>query len=360
VAIVVICIAAVCVYAFSGMKGLSGVSESTETNSATSTPIDSLSKPAGGAALADDVVMTLWGSADTYMLRGEEYIESGCNATQAGVGNIASSVTAQGSVDASKIGDYTITYTATTAQGTIAQATRTVHVVDSFDSGVASSVPTLMYHYVYSADDVPENLNSNYILDTDLAAQLIYLNENNYYYPSYQELRAFIDGTHSLPAKSVILTFDDGDPSFLAHGIPVLNEYKVPATSFIEGWYDEESGVSTLYASPYVQFQSHSYNMHHGGSGVGQGGVIHAMTEAEIYADCVSAEQVIGPIYAMAYPYGDNNETAWAALQEAGVLCAFTVVNNRDYPGDNPYALNRVRILGTIDIDSFAGLVAPN
>jgi peptidoglycan/xylan/chitin deacetylase (PgdA/CDA1 family) len=206
---------------------------------------------------------------------------------------------------------------------------------------------------------VPDDLNSNYILDTALAEQCSYLKENNYYFPSYQELRAFIDGEHSLPAQSVIMTFDDGNPYFVKYGIPVLNQYEVPATSFIEGIYDEQAGISKTYASQYVQFQSHSYYMHHGNSGVGQGGVIHAMTEAEIYADCMSAVAAIGPIYAMAYPFGDNNETAWAALEEAGVLCAFTVENDRDYIGDNPYALNRVRILGTTSLDSFEYLVSP-
>jgi peptidoglycan/xylan/chitin deacetylase (PgdA/CDA1 family) len=241
----------------------------------------------------------------------------------------------------------------------VAQASRTVHVVDAFDGGCAASVPTLMYHYVYSADDVPSDLNTNYILDTDLAAQLEYLVENNYYYPSYQELRAFVEGTHSLPAKSVILTFDDGAASFITHGIPVLNEYKVPATSFIEASYDETSGVSKTYATPYVQFQSHSYYMHHGGSGVGQGGIIHAMTYDEILNDCVSAQNVLGPVFAMAYPYGDNNADAQAALAEAGTLCAFTVVNDRDYPGDNPLALNRVRVIGTESLESFIYQVSP-
>ena len=41
---------------------------------------------------ADDVTMTLNGDADTILLAGEEYLEAGCHAVQAGVGDITDSV----------------------------------------------------------------------------------------------------------------------------------------------------------------------------------------------------------------------------------------------------------------------------
>lgn len=63
---------------------------------------------------------------------------------------------------------------------------------------------------------------------------------------------------------------------------------------------------------------------------------------------------------ALAYPFGDNNEDAWAALDRAGVLCAFTVKNDRIHSGDNPLALNRVRISSEYSLDSFKTLVAPD
>ena len=77
-------------------------------------------------------------------------------------------------------------------------------------------------------------------------------------YPSFAELSAYIDGKHSLPEKSVILTFDDGQVGFLNHGIPLLNKYKVPATSFVIG---TRYGPDIVKAdrSKYVCYQSHSY-----------------------------------------------------------------------------------------------------
>lgn len=72
------------------------------------------------------------------------------------------------------------------------------------------------------------------------------------------------------------------------------------------------------------------------------------------------AQKILGATEAFAYPYGDNNENAWAALDEAGVLCGFTVENRRVKPGDAPEALPRVRIAGEYAQEGFEYLVEPN
>ena len=168
---------------------------------------------------ADDVVMTLGGSADTYVLQGEEYLEAGCHAVDPEEGDITSTVVVEGSPDTSVPGDYVVSYTASTADGSVARAERTVHVVESFEEN-ATSLPVLMYHYVYTQDDQPAELNGNYLLDVKLEEQLRYLSEEGYYYPSFQEVKAFAEGTHTLPARSVVLTFDDCEAGFLKYGIP--------------------------------------------------------------------------------------------------------------------------------------------
>ena len=309
--------------------------------------------------IADDVVMTLGGSADTYVLRGEEYLEAGCHAVDLKEGDISETVIIGGAPDTAMPGDYTVTYTATTADGAVARAERRVHVVDSFEES-ATSLPVLMYHYVYAQDDQPSDLNGNYLLDAKLEEQLRYLSENDYYYPSFQEVKAFAEGTHTLPARSVVLTFDDCEAGFLKYGVPLLNEYRVPATSFVICSDGDAAQKVHENATPYVQFQSHSYAMHQAGSNVGRGGRIHAMSQQEIVEDLQAAQSLLGTTEAFAYPFGDNNATAQAALLDAGVLCAFTIDNDRVHPGDDPTALSRVRISGEYSIESFKYLVEPN
>lgn len=354
VVLLALCAVGVAVFAMGGNRGAA-----TAPADATNFDNDAQTQASASAGVAEDIVMTLGGSKDTYVLTGEDYLEAGCHAVDLDGGDVTKSITIDGSVDTSKPGTYTVIYTASDASGAIAQTKRNVHVVDSFEAN-ALSIPVLMYHYVYSADEPPANLNNNYLLDSKLEEQCAYLAANNYYYPSFQELRAFVEGTHTLPAKSVVLTFDDGEAGFLKYGVPVLNKHGVPATSFVVCSDADAAEKITLNASEAVQFQSHTYNMHRDGSNVGQGGVIHALSRQQIYDDIRQAQAILGTTEAVAYPYGDNNETAWAALSDANVLCAFTVKNDRIRPGDNPLALNRVRISGEYTMDGFKSLVSPD
>lgn len=312
-------------------------------------------------ASASSVIMTLGGDAETYVLVGEEYLEAGCHAYSPEEGNL-SDVRIEGNVNTRVPGDYTVTYTVSSASGGRAKAERIVHVVESFDEfdGTAQTLPVLMYHYVYAEGDAPAELNGNYILDTKLAAQLQYLVDQDYYYPSYQEVRAFAQGKHTLPARSVVLTFDDGEQGFLKYGTQLLEQYQVPGTSFLICSDADVEDKIRDYSNPFISWQSHSYGLHRAGSSVGRGGLIHALTTEEIADDVKQARAILGSIEAFAYPFGDNNEQAWAALEQENVPCSFTIENRRIVPGDNPEALPRVRISGEYSQESFEYLVTPN
>ena len=310
------------------------------------------------AAPADpgDIVIGVNGDPDTYVLVGEEYIEGGAHAAEPIDGILNNAIETNGDVDTSTPGDYEVTYTVSDSTGHTATATRTVHVVDSMETQ-EYGIPVLMYHYVYTEDDLPDEVNVNYILDTDLANQLNYLQENDFYYPSYPEVRAFLEGTHSLPAKSVVLTFDDGQSGFLAYGIPLLEEYGVPATSFVICSNDNAESIPIDHASPVISYQSHSYALHQGGGSVGHGGIISALSHEDIVADLNQAKEMLQTSEAFAYPYGDTTDDAMTCIDEAGILCAFTTENRWAQIGEDCRALPRVRVSGDYSFDGFVYLV---
>ncbi len=329
-------------------------------------PVSDTAAPSGSAAASSgesdaasssQIILTLAGSADTYVAKGEEYIESGCHAFDKTDGDITSQLKTEGSVDASTVGDYELTYSVTDSQGESARKVRTVHVIDNMDKD-KDGIPVLMYHYVYTKDDPPKKKDTNYLLDTKLEAQLKWLTKNKYYYPSYQELAAYIEGKHSLPRKSVILTFDDGQEGFLKYGIPLLEKYKVPATSFIICKQKNAAEKVSNYASEYVSFQSHSYACHQDGhTNIGRGGAIYDMSESELIKDAKKATNILGTNEAFAYPYGDVSDVAPSALKKAGYLCAFTIHNGRVKKGDDPMQLPRVRMLGESALEGFKAQV---
>lgn len=299
------------------------------------------------------IVMQVNGDEDTYVKQGEDYIESGARAYDKKEGFLTDDIKTSGSVDTSTTGDYDVVYTVRNSENMESSITRTVHVVDDVDVDT-DGISVLMYHYVYDEGKPPAKMDANYISNTKLEAELKWLSDNGYYYPSFAELRAYLEGTHSLPKKSVVLTFDDGEQGFLDYGTPLLNKYHVPATSYIIGSDPNFTEKVSTYMSEYVNFQSHTYDLHRdGNTNKGKGGKIWDLDQASLEQDCNQAIAQLHDAQSLAYPYGDCPDFAPAALEDCGYLCAFTVQNDQVRKGDNPYKLPRVRMFGSSTLEEF-------
>lgn len=325
----------------------SSTSDSTESSSSTDTTSTTTDDPG-------EIVMGVNGSEHTIVLKGEEYLEAGAHAAEPTDGVLNNKIETTGTVDTSKAGTYTITYSVSDSTGHRASIERTVEVVASMDKQ-QNGIPVLMYHDVHEDGDTSQSYDANNISTSALDEQLAYLTSNNFYFASFQEVKAFIEGTHSLPAKSIVLTFDDAAAGFLDHGIPVIEKYQVPVTSFCIGMYDQGNSVSKR--SRYVEYESHSYKMHQGGGTSGHGGLMTAMTTDQILEDLQKEAEELQANNAFAYPFGDVPEAGVEAVKKAGIACAFTTVNGWAKIGDDPAQLPRVRINAGIDINSYASSV---
>ena len=165
----------------------------------------------------------------------------------------------------------------------------------------------------------------------------------------YKHVDPWIDDEISLPAACTVLTFDDGKEGFLKYGVPVLEKHNIPATSFMIGW-DKNNGADKVkqYASPLIDFESHTYAMHQKVEPLidGHKGIMASMTKDEIKADLAKAAELTGTNDAIAYPYGDYTDDMLEAVKEQGITCAFTVEYDRVRKGMDPAKLPRVRVLG--------------
>ena len=214
-----------------------------------------------------------------------------------------------------------------------------------------------MYHYVYDKNNPPKDkINSNFIEVHALEEELKYLKENNYYYPTWEEVEQYVKGELLLPEKSVVLTFDDGAYSFLNLGVPLFEKYEIPVTSFLIGNIEGEEKVKK-YSNEYLTFQSHSYNMHRAGGNIGHGGIFPVMDHDEAVADLKQSIELGGNGDAFAYPYGDYNDSCVQAVKDAGFKCAVTTEYGRAEPGDDPLLLPRVRMSEGQSLQSFISLV---
>jgi peptidoglycan/xylan/chitin deacetylase (PgdA/CDA1 family) len=199
-------------------------------------------------------------------------------------------------------------------------------------------VPILMYHqFTTNPNGESGSLRLNYTYIGDFDAQISYLAAQQFYLPTWPELSAFIDGALYLPQKSVIVTDDDADKTWLQLAVPVVDKYKVLTTSFVITKWRHEGTPST-----YVLQRSHTNDMHDAGAN-GKGKMVN-FTKDQIVADMETSAQILGAKEVMAYPFGQYNDTAKAALREAGFDMARTIENGYVRKGTDKLALPCIRI----------------
>lgn len=252
-------------------------------------------------------------------------------------------------------GEHKILYKAVDSKGVEAQAERLVTITPNTDYG-AKGLPICMYHYVYEASNPPESIDANFIEVSVLEEELKYLQENGYYFPTWKEVREYLDGERILPEKSIVLSFDDS-PHYITLGIPLFEKYQTLVTSFVITSYYDSKEMLYGYKNDYLLFESHSHNMHRGGGSGTHGGIFPSLSYDEAMADLQKSIEFCGSGEAFAYPFGDYDEECKQILEDAGFLCAVTTEPGLCYPGDDPYALKRVRMVGSQSLEGFIGKI---
>lgn len=236
-------------------------------------------------------------------------------------------------IDTSKVGEYDVTVFVTDNAGNKTEKNQKVIVREELTNGL----PVLMYHFFY--DDIQDKMDNNCLDINMFEEQLKYMTENDFYFPTWEEVSDYIDGNLKLPSKSVVLTVDDGNPTFFMFAVPMLQKYHVPATSFvILDMYPDIYDPSM----DYVIWESHSVNMHQAGAN-GKGRMVN-WTHDQILEDLNESSERLGNATIFCYPFGHYNDTAISALKDSPFIMAFTTEGGRVKVGDDKYKLPRVRV----------------
>lgn len=306
-----------------------------------------------------DPVVELAGEDSVEILLGEEYIEEGYYAYDDDGTDMTDDVEVIDS-ELTKAGPAQILYKVTDKDGNCTAVARNVEVIANTEFETPG-IPICMYHYVYDENDPPENLEKkykNYIEQKDLEEEFNWLKDEGYYFPTWEEVRAYVDGELILPEKSIVICFDDAAQDFLDYGIPVIDKCQVPVTCFIVTEWSGEEKVRK-YDSEYVTYQSHSHDMHKGGGNIGHGGIFTALSHEDALADLEKSIEICGNGDAFAYPYGDYTDECRNIVEDAGFDCAVTTVYGKAYPGMDPMLLPRIRMNNDQTLEQFISMVAP-
>ena len=110
----------------------------------------------------------------------------------------------------------------------------------------ADRVPILLYHRVISrksiaAGETPDREPIYAVYDDMFEAQMRWLRENDYTALSLDEFVEIRRGRRPLPARSLVITFDDGYESNYTMAWPALRRYDLSATIFVAPEPDDYS-----------------------------------------------------------------------------------------------------------------------
>ncbi len=217
------------------------------------------------------------------------------------------------------------------------------------------SVPVLNYHFFYDPS-LGEECNETICLDVaKFREHLQYLKDNNFYALTSGEFADWIYGNLDVPEKTVLITIDDGAMGTGKHNgnklNPLLEEYELHATLFlIAGWWDISN-----YVGPYLDIQSHTFDMHNYGD-CGRGQLVCA-DYAKAKADVQRSLDIIGNNTTFCYPFYSYDDEAIQALKDLGFKVAFAGGSRNATRSSNKYIVPRYPIMSYITMDQFKNMV---
>lgn len=214
----------------------------------------------------------------------------------------------------------------------------------------------LMYHSIVSEfRPDPEQMTTPLSLFRE---QMAYLAANGYRVVEAMDLIECLRGGQPIPQKTLVLTFDDGYCDNLELALPVLQQYRFPATVFfvtaaLEGRLDQ---VGTGWGGTYLRWEQaremlasrlitagcHSAT-HRRLAGLDPDSLVEETEGAKRrLEDCLAA-----PVTLFAYPfgaYGAWDSSARTAVEAAGFTGAFTTVFGAIGAEADRFLLRRSRI----------------
>jgi peptidoglycan/xylan/chitin deacetylase (PgdA/CDA1 family) len=226
-------------------------------------------------------------------------------------------------------------------------------------------VPILMYHEVSSDPAVAAWLAAS---PEGFARQLEYLRASGYHSLSAGQLAEAMKSGAPLPAKPVVLTFDDGTADFYDVALPLLARYGFTATLFAtSGWIAGRGGRAGRNAPAGMLTWDQLAEIAGAGIEIGAHTLSHPQLDQlpedllrrELTASKSQLEYQLGArVSGVAYPFGYSSRLVRAMSAGAGYEYGCVVGNRLATPSADQFALPRLTIARSTRLPAFAKIVA--
>jgi len=225
-----------------------------------------------------------------------------------------------------------------------------------YEDGV-QVVPILCYHRF--GDSCESNLC---VSRETFAAQLEYLKQNDYHVISLAQLTEFLEYRAAIPAKSVVITIDDGYRSIYDIAYPLLKQYRYPATLFIYTDFIQATSMAMTWDQVRRMkadgFEIGSHSITHADLTLKKNDEDEGAFLARVTAEIVESKKIIDQelnqdTVFFAFPYGIYNQLTVELSQKAGYRLGLGIQNGGNPFFADPLTLRRNQILSE-DMDYFS------
>ena len=223
-------------------------------------------------------------------------------------------------------------------------------------------VPVLMYHSVSDAPAASARALS--VRPAMFATQLRYLRHHGFSGLTFGELCQRRRTGQPLPARPIVLTFDDGYADLIEEALPVMIEQGFPATVFVTtGWVQDAAryaagtppdrmlswGQVAELSSAGVEIAAHSHSHPQ----------LDQICESKLRVELGSSRRLLEdrlghPVCSLAYPYGYSSKQVRAVAREIGYLQAAVVANAVAPSACDPFGVPRLTIRRSTSLAAFA------
>ncbi|HTX10942.1 MAG TPA: polysaccharide deacetylase family protein [Solirubrobacteraceae bacterium] len=222
----------------------------------------------------------------------------------------------------------------------------TVTSVGTGKPGTAT-VPVLMYH-VINPPPAGAPFPGLYVPADEFAAQMQALKAAGWHAVTLDQLEAYwTRGVPLGPGKPIVLTFDNGYASQYENALPILKRL---------GWVGNENiQLTGLPPSQGGLTDAQVRGLIAAGWELDTQGISHAdlitLDASQLQYQVQTARHILQkrydvPVNWFCYPSGHYDATVIAAVKAAGFVGSTTVVPGWASPGEDPYRLPRLRVLG--------------
>jgi peptidoglycan/xylan/chitin deacetylase (PgdA/CDA1 family) len=230
---------------------------------------------------------------------------------------------------------------------------------------VDASLPILMYH---SLSDAPAaSTRALSVRPKMFGTQLSYLRRQGFTGLTFGELGQRRRTGQPLPARPIVLTFDDGYADLIEEALPMLIEHGFPATVFVTTGWLRDAGRHAAGTAP-GRMLSWAQLAELSAAGVEVAAHSHShpqldqISAARLRADLGDCKRLLEdrlgrPVRSLAYPYGYSSKRVRTVAREIGYLQAAAVANATAAATCDPFRVPRLTIRRSTSSATFASTV---